>query len=43
MDNVFAHTTSDTFIFCGKALTKAQKFSVKFAGVGKWIKIHWTN
>ena len=31
------------FILCGKALTEAQKFSIKFAVIGKWINIHWIN
>ena len=30
-------------ILCGKALMEAQRFSVKFAVVGKWIEIHWIN
>ena len=33
----------DFFIFRGKSLTEAQKFSIKFAVVGKWIKIHCIN
>ena len=30
-------------ILRGKALTEVQKFSVKLAVVGKWIKIYWIN